>query len=62
ERLVTFAGPPIPIASHMDDTAIRRVVGNLPATSVAVGVRETMRMFAGLRDEGRLDTSDIGDF
>jgi nucleoside-diphosphate-sugar epimerase len=59
ERLVTFAGPPIPIASRMDDTAIRRVVGDLPATSLDTGVRETMALFAMLRDAGRLDTSDI---
>jgi nucleoside-diphosphate-sugar epimerase len=59
ESLVTFAGAPIPIASRMDDTAIRRVVGDLPATTLDIGVRETMRMFAMLRDKGRLDTSDI---
>jgi len=59
ERLVTFTGPPIPIASRLDDASIRRVVGDLPATSLETGVRETMMMFATLRDEGRLDCSDI---
>jgi UDP-glucose 4-epimerase len=59
DELVTFGGPPIPIAATMDDTAIRRVIGALPVTPLEVGVRETMEMFALLRDEGRLDTSDI---
>ncbi len=56
---VTFGGPPIPIAAAMNDAAIRRALGELPATSLEVGVRATMRHFALLRDEGRLDTSDI---
>jgi nucleoside-diphosphate-sugar epimerase len=57
--LVTFSGPPIPIAAAMDDRAVQRVIGNLPATPLEVGVRETMRRFAALRHAGRLDTSDI---
>jgi nucleoside-diphosphate-sugar epimerase len=58
-ELVTFGGAPIPIAPAMDDAAIRRVIGNLPSTPLAAGVRETMQRFAALRDAGRLDTSDI---
>jgi nucleoside-diphosphate-sugar epimerase len=57
--LVTFGGPPIPIAATMNDAAIRRVIGSLPSTPLGDGVRETMDLFAKLRDEGRLDTSDI---
>jgi len=57
--LITFGGPPIPIPAAMDDTAIRKVMSELPSTPLEVGVRETMRKFAALRDEGRLDTSDI---
>ena len=57
--LVTFGGPPIPIAPAMDDSAIRRVMTALPSTPLEVGVRETMERFAALRDAGRLDTSDI---
>jgi hypothetical protein len=34
-------------------------MSELPSTPLEVGVRETMRKFAALRDEGRLDTSDI---
>ena len=57
--LTTFGGPPIPIAAALNDAAIRRAIGDLPATPLAEGVRETMRQFDELRDQGRLDTSDI---
>ena len=57
--LVTFGGPPIPIAPAMSDAAIRRIIGLLPATKIDEGVRETMERFSLLRDTGRLDTSDI---
>jgi hypothetical protein len=57
--LVTFGGPPIPIAPAMDDSAIRSVMTALPCTRLDVGVRQTMERFAALRDGGRLDTSDL---
>ena len=57
--LVTFDGPPIPIAPALDDTAIRRFVGDLPSTPLETGVRETMDRFAALRDAGTLDTTDL---
>ena len=59
DELITFGGPPIPIAPAMNDAAIRRVIGDLPATPLDTGVRQTMQRFAALRDSGRLDTSDI---
>ena len=58
-ELVTFGGPPIPIAAAIDGAAIRRAVGDLPSTPLEVGISETMQQFAALRDAGRLDTSDI---
>jgi len=58
-NLITFGGPPIPIAAAMDDTAIRRVLNGLPSTPLEAGVHETMARFAALRDAGRLDTSDL---
>jgi nucleoside-diphosphate-sugar epimerase len=58
-ELVSFAGPEIPIAPALDDTAIKQVIGDLPSTTLEVGVRDTMRRFRELRDEGRLDTSDL---
>jgi len=57
--LITFGGPEIPIAAAIDDTAIRKVIRELPSTPLETGVRETMERFAALRDDGRLDTSDI---
>ena len=57
--LITFGGPPIPIAAAMDDTAIRRVMPDLPSTTLETGMRQTMERFATLRDTGRLDTSDL---
>jgi nucleoside-diphosphate-sugar epimerase len=59
DDLITFGGPPIPIAAAMDDSAIRRVMGDLPSTPLETGMRETMERFAALRDAGRLDTSDL---
>jgi UDP-glucose 4-epimerase len=57
--LITFGGPPIPIAAAMDDSAIRNTIGALPSTPLEIGMRETMDRFAALRDAGRLDTSDL---
>jgi nucleoside-diphosphate-sugar epimerase len=57
--LITFSGPPIPIAAAMDDSAIRRLMNDLPSTPLEIGIRETMDRFAALRDAGRLDTSDL---
>jgi nucleoside-diphosphate-sugar epimerase len=58
-ELATFSGPEIPIAPSLDDSAIKRAIGELPNTSLEIGVRETMRRFRELRDTGRLDTTDI---
>jgi nucleoside-diphosphate-sugar epimerase len=58
-ELVSFAGPPIPIAPALDDTAIRKAIPDLPSTPLKIGIRETMRRFVSLQDAGRLDTSDI---
>ena len=57
--LVTFGGPPIPIAPAMNDTAIRELIGDIPSTPIADGIRETIERFSILRDTGRLDTTDI---
>ncbi len=57
--LITFSGPPIPIAAAMDDSAIRRFVNDLPSTPLEIGIRETIDRFAALRDAGRLDNSDL---
>src|SRR5882762_8174990 len=56
QSLVTFGGPPIPIAPSMSDASIRKVVGEVPSMPLEKGISETMRKFAELRDSGRLDT------
>ena len=58
-EMATFGGAAIPIAASINDAAIRRTVGELPSTPLEVGIKETMKQFAALRDAGRLDTSDI---
>src|SRR5687767_2120739 len=57
--LITFAGPPIPIAPAMNDAAIRKLIGDLPSTPLETGMRETMDRFAALRDADVLDTTDL---
>jgi nucleoside-diphosphate-sugar epimerase len=58
-QLVTFEGPPIPITPALDDTSIKRSIGDLPSTPLETGVRKTMRRFAELQAAGRLDKGDI---
>ena len=57
--LITFGGPPIPIAPALNDSALRTAIGAVPATPIEEGIRETMERFSILRDTGRLDTSDL---
>jgi len=59
QELVTFGGPPIPVAHSMNDAAIRRVIGSLPSTALKAGVQETMNRFAQLQSANRLDVSDL---
>jgi len=58
-EVVTFSGPEIPIAPNMSDAAIRSVIHDLPSTPLSVGIKETMRRFGELRDQNRLDVSDL---
>lgn len=58
-ELTTCGGPGIPVAPSMNDAAIRRVIRDLPVTPLESGIGETMQMFALLRDQGRLDVSDL---
>ena len=58
-ELITFGGPPIPIAAAIDGSAISKAVPDLPSTPLEAGISETMRRFDELNRSGRLDTSDI---
>jgi nucleoside-diphosphate-sugar epimerase len=57
--LISWGGPQIPMPPALDDTALRAVVAGLPRTGADQGIGETIHRFAELRDQGRLDTSDI---
>jgi len=59
-ELATFGGPAIPVAPAMNDAAIRSVISGLTTTALEDGIAETMKRFAALRDEGRLDIEEIG--
>ena len=53
--LISFGGPPIPIAPAMNDAAIRSVIGYIERTPLDHGIRDTVERFTRLRDEGRLE-------
>ena len=57
--LVTFGERQLPIAYDLDDSALQRDLGPMPHTPLETGVRLTLEHFRRLRDEGRLDTSDL---
>jgi nucleoside-diphosphate-sugar epimerase len=58
-QLVTFDGPPIPIAPALSDASIKKMIGDLPSTPLRTGVSKTMQMFKALSGAERLDTTDI---
>jgi nucleoside-diphosphate-sugar epimerase len=59
QDLITFDGPPIPVAPELNDAAIRKIIPDIPSTPFTVGIRETMHRFSMLNNEGRLDISDL---
>ncbi len=54
KRLVTCAGPQVPVAFRMDAQQLHSHIPDIPKTPLADGVRTTLKMFAALRSEGRL--------
>ncbi|HEX4946973.1 MAG TPA: NAD(P)-dependent oxidoreductase [Blastocatellia bacterium] len=56
---ITHADNIMPIPAELDDSAIVAALGNIPHTSLAQGVQETMARFRLLHTEGRLDTADL---
>ena len=56
---ITVDGPTLPIPPGLDGGLIDRVIPGLPKTTLADGVRMTMKHFAMLQEEGRLDTRDL---
>jgi nucleoside-diphosphate-sugar epimerase len=57
--LITVRGKPLPIAADLDDSALKHDLGQLPATPLEEGIRETANIFEGLHREGRLDSKDL---
>jgi nucleoside-diphosphate-sugar epimerase len=58
-ELITFGERQLPIAYDLDDSALQRDLGPMPHTPLETGVRRTLEQFRRLRDEGKLDTSDL---
>ena len=59
QGLIKAQGKPLPIAPDLDDTALRRDLGEDPRTPLEEGIRETANIFEGLEQEGRLETRDL---
>jgi nucleoside-diphosphate-sugar epimerase len=57
--LVTHGERQLPIAPSLDDSRLEACFGPLPRTSLEDGVAETYRRFVALREQGRLDLSDL---
>lgn len=57
--LVTHGDRQLPIAADLDDRRLQEALGPIPTTPLKEGIAETYRRFAALRDQGRLDLSDL---
>ncbi len=58
-HLVTHGDRQLSIAYDLDDSALQRDLGPLPATPLVEGIRRTLEHFRRLHAEGRLDTDDL---
>jgi nucleoside-diphosphate-sugar epimerase len=58
-ELITHGDRQLPIAFDLDDSRLQDRLGPLPRTSLHDGIAETYRRFVELRDQGRLDLSDL---
>ncbi len=57
--LVTHGDRQLPIAPDLDDSRLDSRLGPIPRTPLEDGIAETYLRFVRLRDEGRLDDSDL---
>lgn len=60
KTLVTHGDRQLPIAPDLDDSRLSAQFGPLPVTSLREGIRDTYERFVKLREQGRLDLSDLG--
>jgi len=57
--LITHGDRQLPIAFDLDDSRLQEQLGPISRTSLRDGIAETYRRFLELRDQGRLDLSDL---
>jgi nucleoside-diphosphate-sugar epimerase len=57
--LIKARGRPLPIAPDLDDSALKRDLGEVPRTPLEEGIRETADIFERLAREGRLETKEL---
>ncbi len=60
QSLVTHGSKQLPIAPDLDSSRLEAQLGPLPRTSLHDGVADTYRRFVQLREQGRLDLSELG--
>jgi len=53
-RLITSAGPQVPVAFRMDDSKLRSHISDIPKTPLETGIRSTIESFEHLEKQGRL--------
>jgi nucleoside-diphosphate-sugar epimerase len=56
---VSHGSNQLPIAPSLDDARLQARLGPLPRTTLEQGIAETYRRFEALREQGRLDLSDL---
>lgn len=59
-NLVSHGDRQLPIAFDLDDSRLEAQLGPIPRTSLREGIAETYKRFVALKNEGRLDLSDLG--
>jgi nucleoside-diphosphate-sugar epimerase len=57
--LITHGDRQLPIAFDLDDSRLQERLGPIPRTTLHDGIAETYRRFLQLRDQDRLDLSDL---
>lgn len=57
--LITLSGDAIPVACDLDDSELRAYLPELPDTSLADGIRQTLDAFQSMKEAGTLDTSEL---
>lgn len=58
-QLIRAEGKQLPIAADIEASSIARDLGEVAATPLEEGIRETFDLFTHMREEGRLDASDL---